>query len=217
MAMTTFEVRGLKFYSQSDQFAQDHMCTFSISVRVPSGKYWVAYYKWQASGATGAIHSHLLRAGNLTLIASGANVLPSLLTGDEVMPAEVLEDDSNAKLSYTRSKNSAGVHVYIAAAGSRKPVNVQFNMTEPKAAPADESLYMGRQNWDLVAKARPVPGPTKEGGSRRKLTSRLCNQVQIRTPGSTLFYSLWFMTIAAHRGFRATSPQGLSTRIFCLN
>lgn len=134
-----FEVRGLKFYSRSDPLAIDYMCTFSISLRVPWGKYWVAYYKWQLSGATGAIHTHLMQSGDLTLIASGANVHPSLLTVDEVMPDQVLEDNSNAKLSYMRSKNGAGVFINIAV-GSRKLVNVHFNMAEPKPASADETL-----------------------------------------------------------------------------
>ena len=134
-----FEVRGLKFYSRSDPLAIDFMCTFSISLRVPSGKYWVAYYKWQGS-VSGAIHSHLVQSGTSTLIASGANVLPSFLTADEVMPGEVLEDVSDAKLSYTRSKNSEKVSVHIAVRGSRKLVNIQFNMTEPKPAPAAETL-----------------------------------------------------------------------------
>ena len=134
-----FEVRGLKFYSRSDPLAIDFMCTFSISLRVPSGKYWVAYYKWQQSGATGATHTHLMQSGNMTLIATGANVTPSFLVVDEAMPKEVLEDDSNAKLSYSRVKDGAIVFINIAV-GSRKPVNIHFNMHEPKPASAAETL-----------------------------------------------------------------------------
>ncbi len=47
MAKNTFEVRGLKFYTRTAQFGMTHLCTFSISLRLPWSKYWVAYFKWQ--------------------------------------------------------------------------------------------------------------------------------------------------------------------------
>ena len=142
MAKDTYEVRGIKYVTSAGQLAMSHMCTFSISLRLPTRKYWVAYFKWQ-SGSSRAQHKHVSQSGKPTAIATGANVSPShLMVEAGMFPKDVLDYDSSGTLHYTRYKGSKVVPITIDVMGSSKRVTLRFNMAESAPASLDEELVM---------------------------------------------------------------------------
>jgi len=110
----TYEVRGLKFISISNDMAVGHLCTFSISLRLASGSYWVAYYLFlDDSGYSDHVHPG---DDKRSVVARGMYVAPSSLNSDATWPKEVLEPHlrSKAKLSYIRKKGDKKVLVKMA-------------------------------------------------------------------------------------------------------
>jgi len=142
MSKDLYEIRGLKFLSRSSAVAMDHMCTFAISLRLPSGSYWVAYYKWQENTGAG---DNLTAVGDVKVIATGARAVPSLVYFDGGMvPKDLLEYESTGTLEYIREKHNQFVWVKITATGQKHQV-LRFRLVEPSAPTASEHLtWKGR-------------------------------------------------------------------------
>src|SRR5688500_530699 len=107
MKKDAYEVRGLKFFVSTTDIEIVHMCTFSISLRLPPNPYWVAYVKWQ-SGA-GDRSGKMTGFGQHKTIATGAGVLPSILMREGGgTPHDVIDlgatELHNAMLHYRRTK-----------------------------------------------------------------------------------------------------------------
>ena len=145
MAKNTFEVRGLKFYTRTAQFGITHLCTFSISLRLPWSKYWVAYFKWQTEpeGVSDSLKGHIMQSGKSTLIASGAKSFPSFLIANADFPADVVGYESPGILAYERTKNSQKVGIQIVQWGTGgAAVPLKFNMAQAAPASSDEHLSL---------------------------------------------------------------------------
>ena len=128
MAKQTYEVRGLKFLVRSSGLVLNHVCTFSISLRIPSRKYWVAFYKWQ-EGADPYNDPHVYE--NVTTVASGAGVLPSILQLDDVsFPKDVLDFNSRGTVEYVQKKNTKFVQLKIDSVGDSGSQTLRFNLAQ---------------------------------------------------------------------------------------
>jgi hypothetical protein len=151
--MQDYEVRGLKFLSTSNTMAIGHSCTFVISLRLPSGSYWVTHCLFMDDTQ----YSDHLRAGDKeTVVARGAGVAASHLWSDATWPKEILETESydvlrsKAKLRYIRKQKEKQVLVKIDV-WAKKFQALQFNLREENAASADETIELDgkvRAGWE---------------------------------------------------------------------
>jgi hypothetical protein len=139
-----YEVRGLKFLSTSNNMAMSHACTFVISLRLPSGSYWVTHCLFMDDSA----YSDHMRAGDKeSVVAKGAGVVPSHLFSDAIWPKEVLQPAtkdalrSKAKLKYIRKRGEKKVLVKIDV-WAKNFQTLQFNLLEENAASSDETIEM---------------------------------------------------------------------------
>lgn len=137
-----YEVRGIKFFTDTNDMEMSHRCTFAISLRLPSGSYWVSNYLFlDDTGYTQHVHP----SGKRNVVARGLGVAPSLLSSDAIWPKEVIEPQdrevprSKAKLNYIRKKGDKKVLVKIDVWAKRFQT-VTFNMLEEKAALEDETI-----------------------------------------------------------------------------
>src|SRR5262245_23312345 len=88
MSQQRYEVRGLKFISQTNSMAVSHRFTFAISLRLPSSSYWVAHYLFlDDAGYSGNVSLKDPRK----VVAKGTGANPGYLSSDAVWPKEVIE------------------------------------------------------------------------------------------------------------------------------
>jgi hypothetical protein len=151
MSATAYEVRGIKFFSEGDAMAIGHRCGFSIALRLSGGDYWVALYRFLDDSE----YKRRSKDGDKeTLIARNGGVPPSTLLSQEVWPKDVLAPQSQqigrsrAKLKYIRTKGEKKVFIKMDVWAKTLQL-VQFNMTEPAPATADEKI-------DMEGKVSPV-------------------------------------------------------------
>ena len=149
----TYEVRGLKFLSTSNNMAMSHSCTFVISLRLPSGSYWVTHCLFMDDTS---YSDHMRAYDKQIVVARGAGVAPSHLVSDAGWPKEILETASKdsirskAKLKYIRKRGEWKVLVKIDV-WAKKFQRLQFNLLEEKAAFGDEIIEMdGKVRGDLT-------------------------------------------------------------------
>ena len=46
MKKDEYQIRGLRFTVKTTDIELIHLCTFSISLRLPTSSYWVAFYRF---------------------------------------------------------------------------------------------------------------------------------------------------------------------------
>jgi hypothetical protein len=166
MSKDTYEVRGLQFLVEKTDYAITHLFTFAISLRLPSGSYWVAYYSFMEGNS----HRNFLAAvGESKVIARGTNVLPSLIQLEAGMsPKEVLDYDSTGRLKYIIYPHDKFVTIELTSLGKKKQQTLDFRLVGPALSGsnvAERFVYNGKIGlWEL-----------KRGGEERQ-------QVLQRTP-----------------------------------
>jgi hypothetical protein len=69
-----YEFVGHNFWARSTDLALQHGFAFSISLRLPSGSHWVAYYIWLEKGTPSQMKNINL-LGKLSIIARGAHAV----------------------------------------------------------------------------------------------------------------------------------------------
>jgi hypothetical protein len=148
----TYQVRGIKFLSTSNDMAMGHSCTFVISLPV-SGSYWVTHALFMDDSS---YSDHVRIRDKEIVVARGASVAPSSLTSDATWPREIFEPKdrdvprSRAKLIYIRKKGEKRVSVKIDV-WAKKFQSVQFYLLQERAASDDETIEMigkVRAVWD---------------------------------------------------------------------
>lgn len=144
MPQQRYEVRGLKFISYTNDMAVSHRCTFAISLRLPSGSYWVAHYLFlDDAGYSGNVRLTDPRR----VVAKGTGANPGYLTSDAVWPKEVIEfptkDEprTTAKLRYSRRKGTKAVVVQIDV-WAKRIQTVQFGLVEVHAPSANSIIEL---------------------------------------------------------------------------
>jgi hypothetical protein len=124
--------------------ATSHRCTFAISLRLPTGSFWVALYRFlddsEYSGATKL-------SDKVTVVARGEGVAHSHIFSDAVWPKDLLEPQSKevgrskAKLTYIRKKGDRKVLINIDVWAKRSQT-IRLILLEKKAADSDETIEM---------------------------------------------------------------------------
>ena len=144
MKKDAYEVRGLKFAVRTTDIELVHLCTFSISLRLPTNSYWVAYFKWQSG--SGDISAKMREFGQDKTVATGAGVLPSVIMAEAGgTPHDLIElglhESHNATLHYRRTKEETLSFIKIEFDG-RIHRTLKFHLAELSKPSADETTAM---------------------------------------------------------------------------
>jgi hypothetical protein len=137
----TYELVGHNFWVKGSALAMQHGLTFSISLRLPSGSYWVAYYIWLENGTPSQLKT--LEHGKLSIIARAAQAVPRYQTFPGGMfPKDILDyDPSRGSLRYGRMKGTKAVRLMLIAQGKRART-LHFDMLEEASAAEDVQIVM---------------------------------------------------------------------------
>jgi hypothetical protein len=144
MSMEIYEVRGLQFIAVTigNSLALKHYCTFAVSLRLPSGSYWVSYYHFKEGTSDEDFRNP---SGVPSIIARGRNAIPSNFKFEGGMhPSDVLDYESRATLDYTHQSNTNLVTIKLESFGEKRRT-LYFKLVQPASTPAaDHFSYSGR-------------------------------------------------------------------------
>jgi hypothetical protein len=137
----TYELVGHNFWMKGSALAMQHGFTFSISLRQPSGSYWVAYYLWLENGTPSQLKT--LEHSKLSIIARGRQAAPNYVTFPGGMfPKDILDyDPSRANLRYRQMKGAKVVKLMLMAHG-KTARTLRFDMLEETPAAEDVAIVM---------------------------------------------------------------------------
>jgi hypothetical protein len=156
--INSYELRGHSFSVRSSKMVKDHHFAFSISLRLPTGRFWVAYYHW-LENLTPSRQANLATQGKVESIARGTGVSPTTLKSAAVFPKDVIVNEAKATLHYITKKGDRSVLVRLDIGGKQ---TLQFRMLEQKPS---------AENEDLVFEGTIYlwPADSKKGGPRQAI------------------------------------------------
>ena len=139
MASEIYEFRGHNFFARTASMGLQHAFTFSISLRVPAGSYWTAYFIWiEQTGAS--VVKYLDLQGQRQILARGQQSVATIESLEGGMtPKDLLDFESSASLRYSRQKGLRPSNIVVRARGKISRV-MRFHMMEESPSPDDAQV-----------------------------------------------------------------------------
>jgi hypothetical protein len=133
--MTDYELVGHRFYAYEGSMSLVHRLTFSISLRLSTGKKWIAYYYWKEGGPEPEDPKKVI-------VATGREVVPIPYRSAESFPKDIITGEPFSILRYSRHKRASVVMLSLNVHGVFPPL--EFRMKEPTPSHTEEAFtYKG--------------------------------------------------------------------------